>query len=177
MATTAYPTDPSHLADVVQLQAAGLRSCVESLSHDWQSLLGRMKVELMEAEARIAEADITDPITGLMNRREMERQIQAQREQGTPEVLIVFSFNPGLPDEIVHQMAQRLVSQFRHTDIISRWSGLDFLVLFRSTLEIAGSRLDQILAWAGGRYLSDTGNPVDVQLQGRVMTYEEALAL
>jgi len=177
METTAYPTDPAHLADVVQLQAMGLQSCVESLSHDWQSLLGRMKVELVEAEARIAEADITDPITGLMNRREMERQIQAQRAQGIPEVLIRFSFDSGLRDEIVQQMAQRLVSQFRHNDLISRWSGTDFLVLFRSTPEIAMSRLDHIVGWAGGRYLADTGSAVVVRLEGHLVTYDEALAL
>ena len=177
MATTAYPADPEHLAEVVELQTVGLQSCVESLSHDWQSLLGRMKAELVEAEARIANADITDPITGLMNRREMERQILEQRGQGTAEVLIQFSFNSGLPDEIVQQIAQRLVSQFRHNDVIARWAGTDFLVLFRSTPENAKSRLDQIVAWAGGRYLADTGGPVEVRLEGRLVTLEEAVTL
>src|SRR5215472_3879820 len=76
METTPYPADPEHLAEIVSMQAAGLRNCVESLSHEWQSLLTRMKIELVEAERRVAEAETTDPNTGLMNHREMERQLR-----------------------------------------------------------------------------------------------------
>ncbi len=177
MERTAYPTDPEHLAEVVGLQAAGLQTCIDSLTQDWQSLLGRMKVELVEAEARIAAADITDPITGLMNQREMDRLIQANRENGEPEVLLVFSFPAGLPDEVVQQIAQRAVSQFRHNDLISRWTGTDLLVLFRSTPEIAASRLEQVVEWLGGQYLADNGSPVQVVVNGRMISYEEAVGL
>src|SRR5215471_17365552 len=109
METTAYPTDPGHLSDVVSMQAAGLRNCVESLSHEWQSLLTRMKIELVEAERRIAEAETTDPVTGLMNNREMQRQIEQHRLSGEPGTLLLFTINAGLPDDVVQQVGSRLM--------------------------------------------------------------------
>jgi GGDEF domain-containing protein len=156
--------------------AARLESCVESLSNDWQSLVGRLRTELAETQSRISEADITDAVTGMMNRREMERHILVQREQGTPEVLLLFSFGAGLPPDVVQQMAQRAVSQFRHSDLIGRWSATELIVLFRGPSDVAYSRLDQVIAWIGGHYLSDSGHSVEVNVEGRLVTYEEALA-
>jgi hypothetical protein len=74
MQTTPYPSDPEHLSEVVALQAVGLLGCVESMGHDTQSLLSRMRTELSDVSDRLKESEVTDPLTGLMNRREMERR-------------------------------------------------------------------------------------------------------
>jgi len=50
------------------LQVAGLLSCVESMSHETQSLVMRMRNELGAVEQRLRESEVTDPLTGLMNR-------------------------------------------------------------------------------------------------------------
>jgi GGDEF domain-containing protein len=176
METTPYPTDPEHLADIVSMQATGLRNCIDSLSHDWQSLLTRMKVELVEAERRIAEAETTDPITGLMNHREMERQVELHRASGEPGTLLLFTIGLGLPDDVIQQVASRLMGQFRHADRVSRWSGNEFLVLFRGSPEIAESRAEEIVAWVGGRYLADNGDQAEVQVSGGLVQHEAALA-
>jgi GGDEF domain-containing protein len=176
METTPYPQDPEHLADVVSMQAAGLKNCVESLSHEWQSLLTRMKLELVEAERRIAEAETTDPVTGLMNHREMERQLEQHRVSGDPGTLLLFTINPGLPDDVIQQVGSRLMGQFRHKDRVSRWSGSEFLVLFRGEQEVAESRSEEIVDWVGGRYLADNGDQIEVQVSGGVASREAATA-
>jgi GGDEF domain-containing protein len=177
MQTAVYPDDAAQFREVISLHAAGLQRSVNDLSHDWQALLIRMKVELEDAERSIAEAESTDPITGLMNRREMERQIDAEKAKGCTPALIVVTVNLGLPDDVVQQVASRLTGQFRGNDLVARWSGNEFMVLFRSTPEIARSRAAQIPAWLRGRYLADNGDPVQVWAAGEVTEYELALSL
>jgi GGDEF domain-containing protein len=167
-----YPADAGQIRETISLHAAGLERCVNDLSHDWQALLLRMKVELADAERSIAEAEGTDPITGLMNRSEMERQIEAQRAKGRTAPLIVFTLNLGLPDDVIQQVTARLAAQFRSVDLIARWSGNEFMVLFRSTPEMARSRARQVPARIGGRYVSEIGDPVHVEASGEVVDLE-----
>ena len=100
METTPYPTDPEHLAEVVALQAAGLLGCVESMSNDTQSLVARMRDELAAVTQRLEDAEVTDRLTGLMNRKEMERQIEQRRAAGEEPVLVVFELSGDVRDEV-----------------------------------------------------------------------------
>lgn len=168
MEATAYPTDPQHLQEVVALQVAGLLSCVESMSHETQSLLTRMHTELAGVEQRLQESEVTDPLTGLMNRREMERQIEARRGMGTPPVLLLFQLTGEINDEVAKQVAARLGSQFRHKDYICRWAEDEFLVLFQGPVEVALARAEQIVPWVAGKYALDNGDSVQVDVEARL---------
>ncbi len=168
MEAAEYPTDPEHLQELVALQAAGLLSCIESMSHEAQSLVMRMHNELAAVEHRLKESEVTDPLTGLMNRREMERQIEARRAAGAPPVLLQFQLSGEISDQVARQVAARLGSQFRHKDFVSRWTDTDFLVLFQGPLEIAQARADQIVPWVAGRYLLDNGDSVQIGVEVRL---------
>jgi GGDEF domain-containing protein len=162
--TTPYPTDPEHLCEVVALQAAGLLGCVESMSHDTQSLVTRMRTELAGVTERLKDAEVTDRLTGLMNRREMERQIEQRKAAGADPVIVVFELSGDVRDEVAQQAAARLGSQFRHHDLLCRWTDYEFLVLFNGTREIAQSRTEQIVPWIAGRYLLDNGESVEIRV-------------
>jgi GGDEF domain-containing protein len=156
-------------------QVVGLKSYVDSLSVDWQTVTANMRGSLAEADRRIAEGAVSDPVTGLINRREMERHLKAQTAKGYGvPTLIVFTINSGLPDEVIQQVAVRLISQFRYNDLIARWSANEFVVLFHSTPEIALSRTEQILPWLEGRYLADNGHPIEVRAEGGLMEHQMA---
>jgi hypothetical protein len=161
--------DAERLSEVATLQVAGLLSCVESLSHESQSLFKRMRDEMAQVEKRIATAEITDPVTGLVNRREMERCIQAAQARGESPVLLLFEFGDDLPAEVAQQIAARLSSQFRYNDLISRWSERQFLVLFQGRAEIASMRAEQVSPWIAGRYLLDTGATLETVVQARLV--------
>jgi|SRR5579872_1288292 len=165
MEMTAYPTDPEHLQEVVALQAAGLMSCVESMAHETHSLVTRMHQELLAVEQRLKESEVTDPLTGLMNRRELERQIETRKAAGEFPVLLQFQLSGEISDEVAKQVAARLGSQFRHKDFVSRWSQTEFLVLFQGPVEIAQMRADQIVPWIAGRYVLDSGDSVQVGVE------------
>jgi GGDEF domain-containing protein len=165
MESTAYPTESELLQETVGLQVAGLLSCIESMSHETQSLVIRMKNELGAVEQRLKESEVTDPLTGLMNRREMERQIEARKDSDTPPVLLHFKLNGEVNAEVMQQVGSRLGSQFRHKDFISRWTDTDFLVLFQGPPEIAQMRSEQIVPWVAGRYLLDNGESVQIGVE------------
>lgn len=163
--TTALPTDPDHLADVVSLQAAGLLGCVESMGNDSHSLVARMRAELASVAQRLKEAEVTDRVTGLMNRGEMERQIASRRLAGEEPVVVVFELSGDLRDEVAQQVASRLSSQFRHQDLICRWDEFEFLVLFRGNAELAQARAEQVVPWITGKYPLDDGGFVEIRAE------------
>jgi GGDEF domain-containing protein len=172
MEATRYPTDAEALQEVVALQVAGLLSCVESMTHEAQSLATRMNHELASVELRVREAEVTDPLTGLMNRREMERQIESRKAAGNPPVLLHFQLTGEVNDEVMKQVATRLGSHFRHKDFIARWTNAEFMVLFQGPPEIAHMRVEQIVPWISGRYLLDNGDTAQVSVEGRLAPAE-----
>jgi GGDEF domain-containing protein len=165
MEIAAYPTEPALLQEVVGLQVAGLLSCIESMSHETQSMVLRMRSELGAVERRLQESEVTDPLTGLMNRREMERQIEAKQRAGEVPVLLHFQLNGEVNAEVMQQVGTRLASQFRHKDFVSRWTDTDFLVLFQGPVAIAETRAGQIVPWVAGRYLLDSGDSVQIGVE------------
>lgn len=168
MEATRYPAEPEHLQEVVALQVVGLLSCVESMSHETQSLVTRMNHELDSVEERVKEAEVTDPLTGLMNRREMERQIESHKTAGKTPVLLHFQLTGEVSDEVMKQVGSRLGSLFRHKDLVCRWSNTEFLVLFQGPPEIAQTRTEQIVPWVAGRYLLDNGETATIGLEARL---------
>ena len=165
MQTTPYPSDPEHLSEVVALQAAGLLGCVESMANDTQSLLSRMRTELSDVSDRMKEAEVTDHLTGLMNRREMERQIDQRKAAGEDPVILVFELTGAVSDEVAQQVALRLTSHFRHQDLICRWTDREFLVLFKGAPEIARTRTEQIVPWIAGKYALDNGESTEIGVE------------
>ncbi|HEV1286770.1 MAG TPA: diguanylate cyclase [Bryobacteraceae bacterium] len=160
-----YPADPEHLADVAALQTAGLLGCVESMDHDSQSLVARMRTELADVSERLKDSEVTDRLTGLMNRREMERQIDQRTASGDDPVILVFELTGDVTDEIARQVAIRLTSHFRHHDLICRWTDREFLVLFKGAREIATTRTEQIVRWITGKYTLDDGSSIEIGVE------------
>jgi GGDEF domain-containing protein len=155
---------------------ANALSCIESMSNETHSLLNRMRDEMARVERRLDEAEITDPITGLMNRREMERRIAAAQTGGESPVLLLFEFRQDLPAEVAQQVAARLGSQFRHKDLVSRWDDRQFLVLFQGKAETASLRAQQVEPWIAGRYLLDNGATLETAVEARLFDLEPAPA-
>jgi len=162
--TTPYPTDPEHLIEVVTLQAAQLLGCVESMTNDTQSMMARMRDELAAVTQRLQDAEVTDRLTGLMNRKEMERQIEQRKAAGEEPILVVFELSGDVRDEVSKEVAARLGSQFRHKDLLCRWTEYEFMVMFQGNAEIAKSRTEQIVPWIAGKYLLDNGESVEIRV-------------
>jgi PleD family two-component response regulator len=139
-------------------------ACVESMTTDTRSLVGQMHAELASVAQRLKDAEVTDQLTGLMNRKEMERQIAKRRDAGEDPVIVVFELLGDVRDEVAQQVAARLGSQFRHQDLLCRWTDAEFLVLFQGSRDVAMARTQQIVPWITGKYPLDSGGTVDIRV-------------
>jgi diguanylate cyclase (GGDEF)-like protein len=120
-----------------------------------------------ESEA-LAEASLTDPLTGLRNRRFLVQQIDAdialalRRHEspggvGTPPAsdaeLIFFVVDidyfkavndrhgHAAGDAVIQQMRDRLQTVFRDSDYLVRWGGEEFLIVARGTTRLHAAEL------------------------------------
>jgi diguanylate cyclase (GGDEF)-like protein len=133
---------------------------IEARSRELESLVALRTAELAEknvqleaAYAKIEEASLTDPLTGLRNRRYLEQALGAdieiasrRHESGlpSPESSFVFiladldhfksvndTYGHEAGDAVLLQAASLLRSVFRASDHIVRWGGEEFLVVAR----------------------------------------------
>ena len=158
------------------VEAAGLHGAVDSMSHETAAMVNRMREQMVELDQRLAGTASTDPVTGLINRRELERQIEAHRLHGATFSLLLFELKGPIGDQVLRMAASKLSSQFRHRDRTSRWSDTEFAVLFLGERELAEARMAQVLPWVVGRYMLDNGETVLIDARARLLEPELATA-
>lgn len=136
-----------------------------------EALVKQRTKDLEEANQRLHEASLTDPLTGVRNRRYLASQIPTDiafydRDFGmdpTNREVVVFalididhfkhindSHGHHAGDLVLKQFARRLEAQVRTGDYIARWGGEEFLLVFRplprSYLPTLGERLRRSIA-------------------------------
>lgn len=96
-------------------------------------------------EAELTELAVTDPLTGLWNRRHTSELLsadlaQAQRHGQLLTVLMVDidhfktindTYGHQTGDNVLIEVARRLREQVRGTDVVGRWGGEEFVILLR----------------------------------------------
>lgn len=107
--------------------------------------------ERKEQERRLKDLTLTDPLTGLGNRRrlesELERQWRLMQRKGTPFGLIMIDVDQfksindlrgGHPcgDAVLQDIAGKLESSVRVEDVVARISGDEFAVIMPDTVEV-----------------------------------------
>jgi GGDEF domain-containing protein len=159
-------------------QGAQLLSVAESIHNEGQSMLARMQQLIATVEARLAAAEVVDPVTGLMNLGEWQRRLELIEASGNPVVQLLFLVECDGRDELIEatlrQIAMRLTAQLRPEDLITRSGDSNFLVLFQSTMEVATRRGPQIAALISGTYTLDSSAKVDVRAAAMVLQREMA---
>jgi diguanylate cyclase (GGDEF)-like protein len=127
-----------------------------SLSREIQRVQDRLKTAETLAE--------TDSLTKLGNRRLLERKIAAAVESQTQLCVVVLDLDgfKGVNDRFGHQVGDRLLqgvanslaNSVRETDIVGRWGGDEFVILFHSIgLAEAEKRVSQIQKAAFGEFI------------------------
>lgn len=180
-----------HAADGMQRAHAALHDANEQLEsrvlERTRSLEGantQLKSEIesrVHVEALLAEAALTDPLTGLLNRRammEMLGQAAAELSPGEPGLSVIVAdidhfkrvndvHGHGLGDRVLIATANRLVTLAGdgHQHNVARWGGEEFLVLLpRIRLAAACKHADQIRRSIAQLRVGDEGLQVTLSL-------------
>ncbi|MEO8670247.1 MAG: diguanylate cyclase [Tahibacter sp.] len=149
-----------------RLRSAALRRRAQALEHE----VGLRTAELAEANQRLEHASLTDPLTGLWNRRHFSVEVPRHCEQLLGRIrddathaafalLLVDcdhfkrindSHGHAVGDAVLVEIAQRLRSLGREGDVLLRWGGEEFLLLFdavqRDAVEPLARRVLQAIA-------------------------------
>ena len=103
------------------------------------------------AEAQLQQMASHDPLTGLCNRRALtervEQAISRTRRGGAPLALLFIDldgfkrvndqYGHGVGDEVLCEMARRLLSITRQSDVVARLGGDEFVLLVETEVSIA----------------------------------------
>ncbi len=125
----------------------------------------RLNLELVRTNLVLQEASLTDPLTGLRNRRYFSATIEADVGQALRSYTddhqlhtrdLVFylididnfkevndQYGHDVGDRVLIELARRLSSSIRHSDILVRWGGEEFLIVSRYTERAEGQLLAQ----------------------------------
>lgn len=115
----------------------------------------RLNGELQRTNLVLQEASLTDPLTGLRNRRyfsatiegDVEQALRSNTDNHDPHTRdLVFylidadnfkevndRYGHDLGDKVLIEMARRISSSIRHSDVLVRWGGEEFLIVSRYT--------------------------------------------
>ncbi|MES2946996.1 MAG: GGDEF domain-containing protein [Pseudomonadota bacterium] len=150
----------------------GMRTAVlRQRQHELERKVSERTAQLEAASRALEEASLTDPLTGLRNRRFLTQHLETdalqairryESKDGAPpmDADLVFYLidldhfkqvndvygHPG-GDAVLVQLPARIKSVFRETDYFIRWGGEEFLVVARSTSRSsAAERAERIRA-------------------------------
>jgi diguanylate cyclase (GGDEF)-like protein len=115
----------------------------------------RLNRELRRTNVVLEEASLTDPMTGLRNRRYFSATIESDvsqtlrshtdgRDPHTRDLVFYLidadnfkevndRYGHDVGDRVLMEMARRLSSSIRHSDVLVRWGGEEFLIVSRYT--------------------------------------------
>jgi len=146
-------------------QATELRKFAESIELDSRDDYTQLRDKLDQFRHRLVEAELLaarDPLTGVANRRELDRQLASRLQSGREFCVLMFDLNQFknindecghlCGDEVLRQVAARLGGQVRSRDLVCRWGGDEFVVLLDCALDHAMTRSRQIAQWLNGAY-------------------------
>jgi diguanylate cyclase (GGDEF)-like protein len=136
---------------LLQLRTAYLRRRERVL----ELMVGERTRELETLSAALQEASLSDPLTGLRNRRYLSQHIEADvalsLREGSDLIFFLLDIDHfkqlndrhghAAGDAVLMQMRARLQAVFRESDHLVRWGGEEFLIVARGTARAHAAEL------------------------------------
>jgi diguanylate cyclase len=157
--------NPDDLRSQLSQEAKHLGETVSKMVAETEASLVSMEADLKHFQERLAKAEAaasTDPLTGLSNRRELERQLELRINARSPFCALLFDldgfksindrFGHACGDQVLRLFGAVLNEQVRPGDVVARWGGDEFFVIFDCSLKDALRRSQQISAKLTRRY-------------------------
>lgn len=148
----------------------------------------RMQAQILELNDKLRAASVTDPLTGLANRRGAHDALQAEARTyavtDDPFCLILLDIDHfkavndthghDVGDEVLVDFAARLSGAVRETDLVARWGGEEFLVLLPETgVDNAAGLLEGFLETLRVRPMKTAAGPLRITASAGLCLHAE----
>jgi diguanylate cyclase (GGDEF)-like protein len=170
---TAKLNDLTTIRRALAVNVAELESCVTKMVRDGNESVAELRAQMSVYKHRLEEVERIasyDQLTGLTNRRMIERQLESNTAQGRPFSIIYIDLNGFKQindtighlagDDLLKQFASELQAAFRTTDLVGRWGGDEFIVVMDGDFNEAATRAERIAKWVDGEYTLTTNSGV-----------------
>lgn len=157
--------DLTQIRSSIERSATDLKASVDRITAEGKAAIERLRAEVSSYQARLEEAEYIascDALTGLSSRLWTEGQLQRRIDSGAVFCAVVLdidgfkhvndSHGHLVGDLLLKQFALELRSACRSTDIVGRWGGDEFLVLFDCAFADASAQTGRLRKWICGEY-------------------------
>lgn len=155
-----------------------LRTAVENMWQASRTSVSEVQSQLEQFQSRLEAAEklaATDPLTGLLNRREAETRLAEKAARNDEFCLVLLDLDGfkqindrnghSAGDQVLRIFAKKLLNKCKRSDAVCRWGGDEFVVLMDGTLASAEERVKAIASEVNGSYtVYLMRKPVDLTL-------------
>jgi diguanylate cyclase (GGDEF)-like protein len=164
------------LDDIIQIRTSIERSAVElkisidRMAAEGKAVLDQLRAQVATYQARLEHAEevaARDALTGVRSRLSVENLIEARMCAGAKFCVAIVDIDGFkkvnddhghiVGDELLKQFAGELRSVCHSSDVIGRWGGDEFIILFNRDLNEARAQRDRLQKWVCGNYSVQSG--------------------
>ncbi len=161
-------------------------------SKNQELALEKANKKINQQNRKLKELSMTDPLTGLANRRFMHKalnySINDSQRTKQPFSLLMFDldhfkkindkYGHDAGDLILCSISEILKNNLRQIDIIARWGGEEFLILFPHTQKEGAKKISEKLLNLVGNYkFNYKSSTIHVTFSGGIASYQESISL
>jgi diguanylate cyclase (GGDEF)-like protein len=157
--------DLTEIRASIDKSAAELKTSIDRMTEEGKEALDHLKKQVENYQTKLEEAEkiaSRDALTGVSSRVYVEGQIEKRIESGETFSVAIVDIDGFKKvndvhghltgDELLKQFAGELRSACRSTDMIGRWGGDEFILLFDCGLEEAEAQTERLRKWVCGNY-------------------------
>ncbi|HVU44701.1 MAG TPA: diguanylate cyclase [Terracidiphilus sp.] len=162
--------DITQIRVTIEKSAVELRSSIDRMAAEGKAALDQLRAQVSTYQARLEHAEeiaARDALTGLRSRLNVENLIEARMCAGGKFCVAIVDINDFklvnddfghvVGDELLKQFASELRSVCHSSDVIGRWGGDEFMILFNRDLSDAVVQRDRLQKWVCGNYSLQSG--------------------
>jgi diguanylate cyclase (GGDEF)-like protein len=161
----------------IKRSARELQTSIERMTAEGKATLDALREQVSTYQTKLDAAEAIasrDALTGLSSRLCVERQIERRIATGAVFCVALIDIDGFkrtndlhghlMGDELLKQFATELRSACRAMDVIGRWGGDEFLLIFDCALPEAQARAERLRKWICGSYTLE-GRQGEIKLQ------------
>jgi diguanylate cyclase (GGDEF)-like protein len=157
--------DLTEIRTSIEKSAGELKSSIDRMTAEGKAVLDQLKEQVATYQTKLEEAEeiaSRDALTGLSSRLYVEGQLEKRMGADAPFCVAIVDIDRFKKvnddhghvtgDDLLKQFSTELRSACRSTDVIGRWGGDEFILLFDCALAEAEAQVVRLRKWICGNY-------------------------